>query len=131
MALDTTSPSVEQARSDIAHTRGGAGGSRHKEYDVAPYVVAVRASIPNVMWPSVLYSWMSLRGHLQGLHYHETSYMFAGGDETRIVATFYVLFSRAEGLETWLEHGYTVDRMLVGLGVPARDIDVQVMRDFS
>lgn len=131
MALETVSPSAEQSRTDVEQVRMGAGGSRYKEYDEAPFAVAVRATIPTVLWPGALYSWMSLRAHLQGVHYHETSYMFARGTDDHVLAMFYVVFSHAEGLSGWLEHGYTVDRMLTGLGVAAEDVDVQIMRDFS
>jgi hypothetical protein len=131
MALDSISPSAEQLRTDVEQTGTGAGGSRQKEYDEAPYVVAVRANVATRVWPGVLYSWMSLRGHLQAVHHHETSYMFARGTDDHVLAMFFVVFTHAEGLSAWLEGGYGVDTMLTDLGVPASDVDVQVMRDFS
>jgi hypothetical protein len=132
MPVETTSPSPEQARADALTASAGAGGSRYKEYDIAPYVVAVRAQVPRTIWPGVFYSWLSLKGHLQGTHSLETTYMFARGlEDGRILAMFYVVFTLSEGLSAWLEEGYTVDKMLTQMGVPAEDIDVQIMRDYS
>jgi hypothetical protein len=132
MPVDTTSPSPEQAKADALNASAGAGGSRYKEYDIAPYVVAVRAQVPPRIWPGVLYSWLSLKGHMQGIHSLDTTYMFARVlEDGRVLAMFYVVFSLSEGLSTWLEEGYTVDRMLTEIGVPAEGIDVQIMRDYS
>jgi hypothetical protein len=131
MPVETTPPSAEQARSDTEYASAGAGGSRYKEYDIAPYVVAVRAQVPRPVWPGVLYSWLSLKGHMQGLHSLDTTYMFARGVEDGVLVMFYAVFGLAEGLTAWMQHGYTIDRMLTEMGVPAEDIDVQVMRDYS
>jgi hypothetical protein len=129
MPLDSTTPSAEQTRIDLEEIGMGVGASRYKEYDIAPYVVAVRATVPRTIWPGVFYSW--LKGHMQGLHSLDTTYVFARGLDESILVSFYAVFSLGEGLSAWLEHGYTIDQMLTEMGVPAEEIDVQIMRDYS
>ena len=44
----------------------GLGTPRYREYEDAPYALVVRATMPFDAWTGVFYSWMSLKGHLQG-----------------------------------------------------------------
>lgn len=110
----------------------GLGTTRYKEYELAGYAEVVRARIPDEIWTGVFFSWMSMKGHLQGMNGFDRSQFFAtavegGGME----ATFVVVWEDAEMLAEWLENGFSVEDMLLEMGIPADDVHVLLMRDFS
>lgn len=110
----------------------GLGGSRYKEYEYPAYAEVVRAHVPVERWTAVYYSWMSLKGHLQGLHDFDRSEFFCTSrDDETILALFAVIWQGADAMAEWLESGYPTDQMLRDLGVPEQDISVELMRDFS
>ncbi|MHB0867498.1 MAG: hypothetical protein ACYC6B_08660 [Thermoleophilia bacterium] len=109
----------------------GLGGSRLKEYDLAPYAQMVSASIPDDLWSGIFFSWLSMKGHLQGLHDLERTEMFATKVEGRVYATFITVWTRQEAFAQWLRHGYPVEEMLRSMGVAAEEISMLNVRDFS
>lgn len=122
-------PGVGTNASDVA---AGLGSSRYKEYDIPGYAQVVRAHIPAEIWSGVFYSWLSLKGHLQGLHDFDRSEFFATANEDGDVdAVFAVVWAGAESLTGWLENGYPIDRVLANMGIPAENVSVQLMRDYS
>lgn len=111
---------------------GGLGGTRYKEYDYPGYVQVVRATVPQEVWSGVFYSWLSMKGHLLGLHDFDRSELFVSGQpDGDVYVMFAVVFREAESLAEWIEHGYSVDAMLAGMGVPSDDVTVVLARDFS
>ncbi|MHB1361235.1 MAG: hypothetical protein ACYCW5_01385 [Thermoleophilia bacterium] len=109
----------------------GLGGSRYKDYDAAPYGYLVHASIPSDLWDAVFLSWMSLKGHLQGLHDLHRTEVFATRAGDRIYAIFITIWTYRETMVAWMEHGYPADEMLRSEGVNGDDIVVTLMRDYS
>jgi hypothetical protein len=110
----------------------GLGTSRYQEYELAPYAQVVRVRIPHVLWDAVLFSWLSLKGHLQGLWQFDRTQFFATVlEDGSVDATMVVVWQGAEAIDQWLEHGYSADTMLREMGIPESNIDVCLMRDFS
>lgn len=110
----------------------GLGTTRYKEYDYPGYVQVVRATVPAEIWSGVFYSWLSMKGHLLGIHDFDRSEFFVSGlPGSDIDVVFAVVFHEAESLAEWVEHGYPVDAMLAAMGVPREDITVALARDFS
>lgn len=132
---DETTPTIEgtvapeQVRQAVEE---GLGGSRYKEYEYPAYAEVVRAHIPQDMWSAVYMSWLSLKGHLQGLHdFDRTEFFCTKRDDGTVLALFAVIWQGADALAEWLDHGYSTDQMLREMGVPEADISVELMRDFS
>ena len=117
----------------LERLRDGLGGGAQKEYyGEANYVFVVRATFPTELWSGVFYSWLSMKGHLQGLHDVERVELLAsGGKEGTVEALIDVVWSHPEPLEEWLTHGYAVDEMLLSMGVKEEDMEVELMRDFA
>jgi hypothetical protein len=110
----------------------GLGGSRYKEYEYPPYAEVVRAHVPQEMWSAVYMSWLSLKGHLQGLHdFDRTEFFCTSREDGTVLALFAVIWQGADALTEWLDRGYSTDQMLREMGVPEADISVELMRDFS
>jgi hypothetical protein len=115
----------------VAAVAAGAGAPRIGEYSIAPYALVVTARMSEETWPKVWFSWLSLKGHLQGFHYVRSTYQFTSRIADEIVAIFVVVFNSADAAGAWLEHGYTVEMMLSEMGVPESRYEVRMMRDFS
>ena len=109
----------------------GLGSSRYKEHEIAPYGLIVRATMHPDVWSGVFYSWLSLKGHLQGLHGIDRTEMYAAREGDEVTAVFITVWERAEMLNEWLEDGYPVPQMLEAMGVPEDMIEVQLVRDYS
>jgi hypothetical protein len=107
------------------------GTSRYKEYELAGYAEVVRARVPQEIWTGVFFSWMSLKGHLQGLSSFDRSQFFAAAADGAMDATFVVVFDDAEALAEWLEAGSSAEKMLLDMGIDPDDVHVELMRDFS
>lgn len=135
---DMGTPASTVTTADRAPTQAGSevqqglGTTRYKEYDYPGYAQLVRATVPGAVWSGVFYSWMSLKGHLLGLHdFDRSDFFITALPDGAVDAVFVVVFREAESLAEWIEHGYPVDAMLTGMGVPAEDIRVVLARDFS
>lgn len=109
----------------------GLGGARYKEHEVAPYALSVGAEMPTEVWSGVFYSWLSLKGHLQGMHGFDRTQLFAAREGDTVRATFITVWDRAETLYQWLEGGYAVTDMLEEMGIPQEEIRFELMRDYS
>jgi len=109
----------------------GPGTANYKEYTLAPYAQIVHAAMPVALWSGVFFSWLSFKGHLQGLHQWNRTELFATNVDDIIYATFIIIFDRDVALAEWVGHGYPIEEMLRSLGVAADDINVTLMRDFS
>ncbi|MHB8842314.1 MAG: hypothetical protein ACYC56_11125 [Candidatus Aquicultor sp.] len=109
----------------------GLGTTKYKAYGQAPYVYTVLASMTEEIWNNVFFSWLSMKGYLQGMHGMNRTEMFATKIGGRVYATFIVVWSHEEQLAAWLEHGYTVEELLQSMGCPANDVQVSLQRDFS
>ena len=110
----------------------GLGGERYKEYDIAPFVEMVEATIPEEIWSGVFYSWQSMKGFLQGVYGMERVQMFAARErDGHIFACFCTVWAGGEELAEWLENGYPVEEMLTGMGVPKDNITMRLVRDYS
>lgn len=110
----------------------GLGGARYKEYEYPPYAQVVSVRIPLEVWSGVVYSWLSLKGHMQGLHGFDRSEFFTTAvDDTHIYAIFVVVWQGADTLAEWMQRGYSTEKMLAEMGIPSDDIDVHLMRDYS
>jgi hypothetical protein len=109
----------------------GLGGSRYKEYEIAPYALIVRARMAPEAWTGVFYAWLSMKGHMQGMHGFDRTQMFAAREDDVVTATFITVWDRAETLYQWLETGYSVADMLEAMAVPADTIDLELARDYS
>jgi hypothetical protein len=127
---DVTTGGVSPALS--AKIDEGLGTSRYKEYELAPYAQMVTARIPKAVWSGVLFSWLSLKGHIQGLWQFDRSQFFATErPDGYVEAVFIVAWQGAETLTAWLRDGFSVETMLREMGIPEGDMDVKLMRDFS
>jgi hypothetical protein len=123
---------MSDATQEAPGIRTGLGTSRYKEYELAAYVEVVQATFPREAWSGVLFSWLSLKGHLQGLHeFERTECHVTINADGRVEALFAVLWHGSDTMSVWLEQGYTVEKMLRNMGVPDSDMRVQLMRDFS
>jgi hypothetical protein len=132
MSDDTATAAAPRTASRAERIEGGLGGDRYKEYDLAGYAEVVDAHIPQDMWSAVFFSWLSLKGHVQGLHEFDRSALLCTiGKDGRVHAIFSVIWQNAETLAEWLRNGYSVERMLRSMGVPEDDFHVHLMRDFS
>jgi hypothetical protein len=110
----------------------GLGTSRYKEYELAPYVQMVSAHVPQNVWSGVFFSWLSLKGHLQGLRQFDRSECFATvAPDGGVHVTFAVVWEGADTMAEWIRNGFDVETMLREMGVAENDIHVQLMRDFS
>lgn len=110
----------------------GLGTSRYKEYELAPYAQMVKAKIPQAAWSGVLFSWLSMKGHLQGLWQFDRSQFFATElPDGYVEAVFIVCWQGAETLSAWLQEGFSVETMLHEMGVPDDHMETRLMRDFS
>ena len=115
-----------------ARIEEGLGTSRYKEYELAPYAQIVTARIPKAVWSGVLFSWFSMKGHLQGLWQFDRTQCFATElPDGRVEAMFVVAWQGAETLSAWLREGFSVETMLREMGVPEEDLEIRLMRDFS
>lgn len=111
---------------------GVLGSTRYKEYELAGYAEVVRAYVPQWAWSGVFFSWLSLKGHLQGLHQFDRTELFCtAGADGRVEAVFAIIWQGADTMSAWLEKGYSAEKMLTNMGIPAEDMQVQLMRDFS
>lgn len=124
-------PEHRAAEEQSAAIAAGVGAPRIGEYSIAPYALVVTARMDEATWPKVWFSWLSLKGHLQGFHYVRATYQFTSRIAGQIVAIFAVVFNSADAAGAWVERGYTVDMMLREMGVPDEDFEVRMMRDFS
>jgi hypothetical protein len=110
----------------------GLGTSRYKEYELAPYAQIVTARVPKAVWSGVLFSWLSMKGHVTGLWQFDRSQFFATElPDGYVEATFIVVWQGAETLAVWLQDGFSVETMLLEMGIPAEDMQVRLTRDFS
>jgi hypothetical protein len=109
----------------------GLGGTRYKEHEIAPYGLIVRATMPMDVWSGVFYSWLSLKGHLQGLHGIDRTELFAAQDGNSVTAYFITVWDTAEMLAQWMGSGYPVSQMLEAMGVPEDMIELQPVRDYA
>jgi hypothetical protein len=110
----------------------GLGTSRYKEYELAPYAQIVIARIPRAVWSGVMFSWLSMKGHLQGLwQFDHSQFLATELPDGRVEAVFVVAWQGAETLTAWLQNGFSVENMLREMGVPDEDLEVRLMRDFS
>ncbi len=122
----------QEQKVDWEGLRSGLIGTRDKEFgQVAPYAHIVNVSMASRAWHGVLFSWLSLKGHLQGMHGLNRIELFATEDGEVVRATFITIWEHEEGLAVWLREGYTIEEMLCGMNVPAEDLAVTVGRDFS
>jgi hypothetical protein len=117
-------------RLDFIRTEG-LGTPRYREFEDSPYALVVRASMPFEVWTGVFYAWMSLKGHLQGLHGWDRTELFANRWEDTVTATFVTVWDNAEAMAQWLDVGYPVPELLETMGVDPADMEFQLMRDFS
>ena len=128
----TTNAMSGTASASSPKIEDGLGTSRYKEYELAPYAQMVTARVPQVVWSGVLFSWLSMKGHLQGLWQFDRSQFFAtalpGG---YVEAVFIVAWQGAETLSAWLQDGYSVETMLLEMGIPADQMQIRLLRDFS
>jgi hypothetical protein len=132
MADNVGAISAESGTSRTERIEAGLGSSRYKEYGLAGYASVVQARIPRDIWSAVFFAWLSLKGHIQGLHEFDRSQCFVTvGKDGHIDATFVVVWESAEALSEWLEHGFCVERTLLSMGIPRDDVRVKMMRDFS
>ena len=128
-AAQAPPPESEQQTREMI--QGGLGASRYKEYDIAPYAQMIQAAIPQPLWSGVFFSWMSMKGHLQGLHQFDRTQIFATVSGDTVYATFVVVWHNADALAEWMAQGYPVEEMLRAMGIPDADIHIQLVRDFS
>ncbi len=127
--MSATKTTSQEMSSGIAE---GLGTTRYKEYELAPYAQVVRARVPKEMWSGVLFSWLSMKGHLQGLWEFDRTQFFATTlADGSVDALFAVIWQGAETLAEWLQNGYCVETMLLEMGIPAENLQIQLMRDFS
>ncbi len=82
-------------------------------------------------WQGVFFSWLSLKGHLQGMHGLMRTELFATANGNQVKATFIVIWTQEAELAAWLEHGYSIEEMLSSMDVAADAITTSVGRDFS
>ncbi len=127
----TQAPSPASPEETMERIATGLGSSRYKEYGVAAYAQIVQAAVPRPLWSGVLFSWMSMKGHLQGLHMFDRSQLFATLVGEVVYVTFVVVWDDADALAEWMQHGYSVEEMLRAMGIAEEDIHVQLTRDFS
>ena len=53
-------------------------------------------------------SWMSLKGHVQGLHdFDRTEFFCTSRDDGTVLALFVVIWQGADALAEWLQNGYS------------------------
>jgi len=117
---------------DWDQLKSGLIGTRDKEFgQVAPYAHIVNTSMTADIWHSVLFAWLSLKGHLQGMHGLNRIELFAMADVDLVRATFITIWEHEEELAVWLKSGYTIEEMLDGLGASRDDIIVTLGRDFA
>ncbi len=109
----------------------GMGASRYKDYNEAPFVQMVHAHMPHELWSGVFFSWLSMKGHLQGAHGVLRVEMYATRFAGRVYALFMVVWEEADAMMEWLYHGYPIEEMLRQVGVQPGDITVALARDFS
>jgi hypothetical protein len=109
----------------------GLGGTRYKEHEIAPYGLIVKAQMQPDLWSGVFYSWLSMKGHLQGMHGFDRTQLFATREGDTVSATFITVWDRAETLYQWLSGGYPVTDMLASMGVPEDMIELELVRDYS
>lgn len=130
---DTTASTAQGVSPEIsAKIDDGLGTSRYKEYELAPYTQIVTARIPKAVWSGVLFSWFSMKGHLQGLWQFDRTQMFATElPDGRVEAIFVVAWQGAETLTAWLQDGFSVENMLREMGIRDEDLEIRLMRDFS
>src|SRR5680860_1489654 len=96
---DVTMPDAKRAidTDDLVALAEGLGTSRYKEYDIAQYVEMVQATIPQELWSGVFYSWLSLKGHLQGLMGLQRTEMFASvHEDDSVFACFLTIWDDAD-----------------------------------
>ncbi|MCL5736024.1 MAG: hypothetical protein M1274_10640, partial [Actinobacteria bacterium] len=74
----------------------GLGGTRYKEHEIAPYALIIRTKMPIEIWSGVFFSWLSMKGHLQGMHGFDRTQLFAAQDGDMVTATFITVWDRAE-----------------------------------
>lgn len=128
----TSSTASGSTPAPAANIDEGLGTSRYKEYELAPYMQMVTAKIPKAVWSGVLFSWLSMKGHLQGLWQFDRSQFFATElADGYVEAVFIVAWQGAETLAAWLQDGFSVETMLLEMGIPAGDMQIRLMRDFS
>jgi hypothetical protein len=107
-------------------------GTKYREYaTTAPYAYIVRAHFEEEIWDGVFFSWLSIKGHMQGFHEVEDIKLFATNKAGNIEAMFMVIFRNEEALTSWLENGYTAEETLRAIGVPNENIEVSLKRDLS
>jgi hypothetical protein len=109
----------------------GLGGTRYKEHEIAPYGLIVKARMQPDLWSGVFYSWLSMKGHLQGMHGFDRTQLFATREGDNVTATFITVWDRAETLYQWISGGYPVSDMLEAMGVPGDMIELELVRDYS
>jgi hypothetical protein len=127
-----TSTHTDRVRQQLERIQNeGLGSARYKEYEDAPYALVVRATMPFEAWTGVFYSWLSLKGHLQGLHAWDRTQLFASRYDDTVTATFVTVWYNAEVMVEWLESGYMVPDILESMGVAEDAMDAELMRDFS
>jgi len=114
----------------LRRLEGGLGAGT-KEYGAAPYVVMVQASFAEAFWPAVFYSWMSLKGHVQSYHNLDGVEMFVTRQGDSVLCLFMIIFAVSDALAEFAVSGYGADKMLLSLGVPAENINVQYLRSYS
>lgn len=132
MAEVTASATSGLSAAMSAKIDDGLGTSRYKEYELAPYAQMVIAKVPKTIWSGVLFSWFSMKGHLQGLWQFDRSQFFATElPDGYVEAVFVVAWQGAETLTAWLENGFSVETMLLEMGIPEDQLQVRLLRDFS
>lgn len=109
----------------------GLGGPRYKEYEISPYALIVRAKMAPELWNGVFYAWLSMKGHLQGMHGFDRTQMFAAREDDTVTATFITVWDRAETMLQWLETGYSLADMLEAMAVTEDMIELELVRDYS
>lgn len=128
--MATIHTSTLRDRLDLIRTEG-LGTPRYGELEDAPYALLVRATMPFEAWTGSFFSWMSLKGHLQGLHGWDRTQLFANRVGDTVVAEFVVVWDNAESMSEWLDVGFPVPDILEAMGVAPEDMEFQLMRDFS
>ena len=114
-----------------AHLRDGLGAGTHDEYEVAPFAEIVQASMSKEVWTPVFYSWLSMKGHLQGLHDMQRAEIFATRIDDTVYVTIITIWGHPESVAEWSREGYPVEEMLRRVGVEEASIHVTLARDFS
>jgi hypothetical protein len=97
------------------------------------YAEVCNATVPAESWDDAWFMLISLKGHLQSFPDFLEQSMWAApsenGQDYRI--TVLTEWRTLDALEVWLTDGWSVERILLSLTPPGRDIDSEVREQVS